>query len=127
MSSYRVRNGAHPSHSSTLHFCDVVFAWYLPEMCTARHDIVQIASGCAAHTVFVLTVAPQICFAAGVEACPERTRLAVRHVRHGSVSPLGSCSFGWMSYFFRLLWVASHWFCHFVTRASAGLQERLGG
>ena len=25
--SYRVRNGAHPSHSSTLHFCDVVFAW----------------------------------------------------------------------------------------------------
>ena len=59
-SSYRIRNGAHPSHSSTLHFCDVVFAWYLPEMCTARHDMVQIACGCAAHTVFVLTVAPQM-------------------------------------------------------------------
>ena len=58
-SSYRVHNGAHPSHSSTLHFCDVVFAWYLNEMCTARHDMVQIACGCAAHTVFVLTVAPQ--------------------------------------------------------------------
>ena len=58
-SSYRVRNGAHPSHSSTLHFCDVVFAWYLPEMCTARHDMVQIACGCAAHTVFVLTVDPK--------------------------------------------------------------------
>ena len=46
--------------SSTLHFCDVVFARYLPEMCTARHDMVQIACGCAAHTVFVLTVAPQM-------------------------------------------------------------------
>ena len=42
-SSYRVCNGAHPSHSSTLHFCDVVFARYLPEMCAARHDMVQIA------------------------------------------------------------------------------------
>ena len=41
-SSYRVRNGAHPSHSSTLHFCDVAFAWYLPEMMTARHDMVQV-------------------------------------------------------------------------------------
>ena len=59
------------------------------------------------------------CFAAGVATCPERTRLAVRHVRHCSVSPLGSCSFGWMSYFFRLLWVASHWCCHF-----AGLYRR---
>ena len=58
--SYRVRNGAHPSHSSTLHFCDVVFAWYLPEMCAARHDMVQIACGCAAHSVFVLMVAPQM-------------------------------------------------------------------
>ena len=59
-SSYRVCNGAHPSHSSTLHFCDVAFARYLPEMCAARHDMVQIACGCAAHTVFVLTVAPQM-------------------------------------------------------------------
>ena len=59
-SSYRVCNGAHPSHSPTLHFCDVVFARYLPEMCAARHDMVQIACGCAAHTVFVLTVAPQM-------------------------------------------------------------------
>ena len=57
MSSYRVCHGAHPSHSSTLHSCDVVFARYLPEMCAARHDIVQIACGCGAHTVFVLTVA----------------------------------------------------------------------
>ena len=31
-----------------------------PEMCAARHDMVQIACGCAAHTVFVLTVAPQM-------------------------------------------------------------------
>ena len=59
-SSCRVCNGAHPSHSSTLHFCAVVFARYLPEMCAARHDMVQIACGCAAHTVFVLTVAPQM-------------------------------------------------------------------
>ena len=59
-SSYRVCNGAHPSQSSTLHFCDVVFAWYLPEMCAARDDMVQIACGCAAHTVFVLTVTPQM-------------------------------------------------------------------
>ena len=124
--SYRVRNGAHPSHSSTLHFCDVVFAWYLPEMCAARHDMVQIASGCAAHTVFFSHGSPTDVSLPGWQrpACPERTRLAVRHVRHGSVSPLGSCSFGWMSYFFRLLWVASHWFCHFVTRASAGLHRR---
>ena len=41
-SSYRVCNGTHPSHSSTLHFCDVVFSWYLPEMCAARHDIIII-------------------------------------------------------------------------------------
>ena len=60
LSSYRVRNGAHPSYRSTLHLCDVVFAWYLSEMCTARHDMVQIACGCAAHTVFVITVAPQM-------------------------------------------------------------------
>ena len=32
----------------------------LPEMCTARHDMVHIACGCAAHAVFVLTVAPQM-------------------------------------------------------------------
>ena len=36
-SSYRVCNGAHPSHRSTLHFCDVVFARYLAEMCAVRH------------------------------------------------------------------------------------------
>ena len=59
-SSYRVCNGVYPSHSSTLHFCDVVFVWYLPEMWAARHDMVQIACGSAAHTVFVLTVAPQM-------------------------------------------------------------------
>ena len=38
-SSYCVCNGAHPSHSSTLHFCDVVFAWYLPEMCCSSSMI----------------------------------------------------------------------------------------
>ena len=88
--------------------------------------IVQIASGCAAHTVFFSHGSPTDVSLPGWQrpACPERTRLAVRHVRHGSVSPLGSCYFGWMSYFFRLLWVASHWFCHFVTRASAGLHRR---
>ena len=59
-SSYRVCDDAHPSHSSTLHFCDVVFARYLPEMYEARHAMVQIACGCAAHTVFVITVTPQI-------------------------------------------------------------------
>ena len=36
-SSYRVCNGAHPSYSSTLYFCDVIFARYLPEMYAARH------------------------------------------------------------------------------------------
>ena len=62
-SSYRVYNGAHPSHSSTLHFCDVVFAWYLPEMCAARHDnIVWFRSHVAAPHIqcFFLTVAPQM-------------------------------------------------------------------
>ena len=67
--------------------------------------------GCAAHTVFVLTVAPQMF-----------------RCRGGSLSRAHSvgrppCT-RWMSYFFRLLWVASHWFCHFVTRASAGLHRR---
>ena len=41
-------------------------------------------------------------------ACPERTRLDVRHARHGSVWPLGSRSFGSMLYLFRLLSVCSH-------------------
>ena len=54
-------------------------------------------------------------------ACPERTRLAVRHARHGSVRPLGIRSLGWMLYLFRLLSVCSHCSCHFATQLSAGL------
>ena len=50
--------------------------------------------------------------------------LAVGHVRHGRVWPLGSCSFGWTSYFFRLLWVASYCSYHFVTCASACVHRR---
>ncbi len=50
----------------------------------ARRAMVDIACGCAARTVFALSVAPHIMFAAGV-SCPERTRLAVRHARHGSM------------------------------------------
>ena len=29
-------------------------------MCAARHDMIEIACGCAAHTVFALPVAPQL-------------------------------------------------------------------
>ena len=32
----------------------------LSEMCAARHDVVQVACGCAAHTVFAVPVAPQM-------------------------------------------------------------------
>ena len=44
--------------SSQLH--NVVFGRSLPEMCAARHDMVEIARGCAAHTVFALLVAQQV-------------------------------------------------------------------
>ena len=79
-SSYCVCNGAHPSHSSTLHFCDVVFAWYLPEMWAARHDMVQIACGCAAHTVFgvVKPHARHRDAVAAVQALPARCSVSVR-------------------------------------------------
>ena len=39
----------------------------------------------ASHIQFLLSGYPHRCFAAGVAACPERTRLDVRHARHDSV------------------------------------------
>ena len=54
-SSCRVCDGTQPSHSS-IHFRNVVFARSLDEMCAARHIIVEIASGCAAHTVIALSL-----------------------------------------------------------------------
>ena len=41
-----------------LHFRNVVFARSLLEMFAARWYMVEIACGCAAHTVFALPVAP---------------------------------------------------------------------
>ena len=49
-----------PPHISILYFRNVVYARSLSEMCAARHDMVQIACGRAAHTVFALRVAPQM-------------------------------------------------------------------
>ena len=122
-SSYRVCNGAHPSHSSTLHFRNIASVWSLPEMSSVRHDVDEITCGRATHAGFSLPVAPQM-FRFRGDSLSRAHSLAIRHVRHGSVSPLGRCYFGWMSYFFRLLWVASNCSCHFATRASAGLHRR---
>ena len=46
--------------SSALNFRNIVFAQSQPEMCAARHNMAEIASGCAAHTVFALPVAPHV-------------------------------------------------------------------
>ena len=90
----------------------------------AASSPVITAYGCAAHTVFVLTVAPQMfrrrggslsrAHSVGRPPCTPRQCVTTREF----------CSSGWMSYFFRLLWVASHLFCHFLIRASAGLHRR---
>ena len=45
-SSCRVCNGFQPPHVS--------------KMCAARHDMVQVACGCATHTVFAVPVVPQM-------------------------------------------------------------------
>ena len=74
-SSCRVCNGSQPPHVSILHFRNVVYARSLSEMCAARHGMVQVACGCAVHTVFAclfFPVAPQMFFSAGVAACPVR-------------------------------------------------------
>ena len=49
-----------PPHGSALLFPNVVFARSLPEMFAARHYVVEIACGCAAHTVLAVPVAPQM-------------------------------------------------------------------
>ena len=59
-SSYRVCNGDNPSHSSTLHFRNVVPVWSIPEMSAVRHNVAEITCGCAAHTGFALPVAPKM-------------------------------------------------------------------
>ena len=59
-SSCRVCNGSQPPHVSILHFRNVVYARSLSEMCAARHEMVLVACGCAAHTVFAVPVAPQM-------------------------------------------------------------------
>ena len=67
--------------------------------CAARHDMV-LACGCAAH-LFVLTE-PHRCFATGVAPVLIGWPSAMY-----ATAVCHRCSFGWMSYFFRLLWVAS--------------------
>ena len=59
-SSCRVCNGSQPPHVSILHIRNVVYARSLSEVCAARQDVVQVACGCAAHTVFAVLVAPQM-------------------------------------------------------------------
>ena len=59
-SSCCVCNGTQPLHISFFHFPNVIFARSLPEMFAARHDMVQVACGCTAHTVLALPVAPQM-------------------------------------------------------------------
>ena len=59
-SSCRVCNGSQPPHVSILHFRNVVYVRSLSEMCAARHDVVQVACGYAAHTVVAVPVAPHI-------------------------------------------------------------------
>ena len=44
-SSYRVCNGVHPSHSSTLHSRNVVSVRSLPEMSAVRHNVSEITRG----------------------------------------------------------------------------------
>ena len=58
--SCRVCNGTQSVRRSFLHFPDFVFARSLPEMFAARHYVVEIASGCAVHTVFAVPVAPHV-------------------------------------------------------------------
>ena len=53
-------NGTQPPHRSILHHRNVVFPRSLHEMFAARHDMVEIACGCAAHTGFALPVAAQM-------------------------------------------------------------------
>ena len=50
--SCRTYNGTQPLNRSIHHFRNVVFARSLPEMYAARHDMVEIACGCAAYSVF---------------------------------------------------------------------------
>ena len=91
-----------------------------PEMSAVCHNVAGITSGRAAHTGFALPVAPQM-------FCCQGGSLSRAHSVGRppcSVCPLGSCSFGWTSYVFRLLWVASHCSCHFATHASVGLHRR---
>ena len=123
LSSCRVCNGSQPPHVSILHFRNVVYARSLSEMYATRHDMVQVACGCAAHTVFALPVAPQIfrcrggslsrAHSVGCPSCTPRQRVTTR-----------GRSFGWMLYLFRSLSVCSHCSCHFAIRASAGLHRR---
>ena len=87
-SSYHVCNGTQPPHISILHFRNVVYARSLSEMCAARHDVVQVACGCAAHTVFAVPIAPQLfrcrggglsqAHSVGCPPCTPRQRVTTR-------------------------------------------------
>ena len=46
--------------SATAHIHNVVSVRSLPEMCAARHDMVEITCGCTAHTVLALPAAPRM-------------------------------------------------------------------
>ena len=122
-SSCRVCNGTQLPHISILHFCNVVYARSRSEMCGARHDMVQVACGCAAHTVFAVPVAPQMfrCRGGGLSRAHS---VGPSPCTPGQRVTLGSRSSGWMLYLFRLLSVCSHCTCHFATRAPAGLDRR---
>ena len=41
----------------------------LSEVCAARHDVVQVACGCAAHTVFVVPVVIEIIRSNSINSC----------------------------------------------------------
>ena len=85
----------------------------------ARHDMVQIACGYAAHTVFVLTVAPKMfrclsrAHSVGRPPCSPRQCVTTQEL------------FFWMDVIFLQVALGSlPLILHFVTRASAGLHRR---
>ena len=96
--------------------------------CSVSHRNVHSSLRCCRDHMmwlqFLLDWCIHVCFAAGVASCHECTGLAVCHVRHDSVWPLGSRSFGCISYFFELLSDASQCSSHCAIQTSAGLPSR---
>ena len=57
---HHVMSATSLSHHTYPSFISAIFARSLPEMCAARHDMVDIACGRAALTVVALPVAPHM-------------------------------------------------------------------